>query len=148
MNKYHDIALLRIRNGVDTLMKIPPGTSFQNNILVLNSEKNIDKDIKMSIAGWGVINTDDHYKISPEVLQKTEIKLIGVGGECAQILDESFNQPLGNKANTVLCANNTRTDACQGDSGGPLFRKSGSKWIAYGITSFGYIGVAHDLYNN
>ena len=60
MNKFKDIALLRIKEGTDTLMKIPSGTSFQNNILVLNSNEDIDKREKMSFAGWGVINTDEY----------------------------------------------------------------------------------------
>ena len=42
------------------MMKIPSGTSFQNNILVLNSNEDIDKREKMSFAGWGVMNTDEY----------------------------------------------------------------------------------------
>ena len=60
MNKLKDIALLRIRDDIDTLMKIPSGTSFQDNILILNSDEDIDKREKMSFAGWGVMNTDEY----------------------------------------------------------------------------------------
>ena len=69
LNLYNDIALLRIKQGADTLMKIPPGTSFQDNILILNSDKNIDKLNKMSFAGWGYTNENSsEVKISMEIL--------------------------------------------------------------------------------
>ena len=91
--------------------------------------------------------TSRYEKIKPEVLQKTQIKLIGEK-KCRKLLDKKYRIKLGNEVNTVLCANTTETDSCEGDSGGPLFRREGSKWIVYGLASFGYRGVAHDYDNN
>ena len=85
--------------------------------------------------------TSRYEKIKPEVLQKTQIKLIGEK-KCRKLLKQK-GEILGNDANTVLCADTTETDSCEGDSGGPLFRREGSKWIVYGLASFGYRGVAH-----
>ena len=141
LNQLNDIALLKIKEGADTLMKIPSGTSFQNNILTLNSDNNFDKSMKMSFAGWGVLDNNELKR--PKVLQKTKIKLIGEK-KCRKILNEKYRIRLGHEANSVLCADSSETDSCYGDSGGPLFRKSGSKWIVYGLASYGY-GCANGI---
>ena len=86
--------------------------------------------------------TSDYEQQRPKVLQKTKIKLIGEK-KCRNLLKNKHRIRLGNEAKTVLCADTTKTDSCQGDSGGPLFRKEGSKWIVYGLASFGYRGVVH-----
>ena len=61
LNSYNDIALLRIKEDIETLMKIPSGTSFKNNILILNSNEDIDKRDKMIFAGWGMMNTNEYF---------------------------------------------------------------------------------------
>ena len=112
-------------------MKIPSGTTFQDNILVLNSEENIDKRLKMSFAGWGLIHQNEYEKIKPKVLQKTKIKLIGEK-ECRKILLENYNKRLGNKVHTVLCANTS-------DGGIHIWHIAYGIYLAYAYTFEGFV---------
>jgi len=120
----NDIALIKIPDGKHKLTKFP---SLSTMPPTANS--------KITIAGWGVVNTET--KATASALRKVDLPVLS-DNTCKSWLGRNFI------ATTTWCAGHKQggKDSCQGDSGGPSFVKEpNGDFTIYGVVSYG-IGCA------
>jgi len=90
----------------------------------------------MSVAGWGVTETDFFYS---NKLRHTTVSPIS-NEKCIEVLSYQNTQKV--TSNMLCCTpppDQVNNDACQGDSGGPLVLHTGEQGdLLVGLVSFGY----------
>ncbi|XP_034487677.1 phenoloxidase-activating factor 1 [Drosophila innubila] len=131
--KYNDIAIIRLKHPVSfTHFIMPiclPSKSAQTPLV---------EGQMFSVSGWGRTDLFNKYFISTHSPIKLKLRIPYVSNEnCSKILD-LYGVRLGPKQ---LCAGGEKSkDTCAGDSGGPLmyFDRPHSRWVAYGIVSYGF----------
>ncbi|KAJ8027140.1 Plasma kallikrein [Holothuria leucospilota] len=117
----NDIALIAIRDDVKDY------NQNVSEVSLATSSDEISLYEKCFVAGWGYTSDENYLS---DALQYAEVKLVNSSICKAKWWD--FNE-------TVICAQNTTSDACKGDSGGPLVcsKKSSTALELVGIVSYG-----------
>jgi secreted trypsin-like serine protease len=119
----HDIAVLKLSRSVTTSSQITPVC------LPSSNDSSIVYDKILVAIGWGL----NENRVMPNLLQQTTLKVINGFNICRQA---SIYSPTRNLC--VIDADTTRdSNICSGDSGGPLVYYNGSRWVIYGVASFG-----------
>lgn len=124
-NQLNDIALVRLDRDVSWTHYVQP--------ICLPAQESLKaRNIvghKLTAAGWG--QTESGYPSDTKLkvlLEITEPK------NCSSTYKPA-GVALGERH---LCAGGEKDkDTCTGDSGGPLMQRVGSRWVLYGIVSFG-----------
>ncbi|KAF5305580.1 hypothetical protein FQA39_LY01671 [Lamprigera yunnana] len=125
INRYHDIALIRLSTTVTF-------TDFVRPICLPGPTDRAAIGSELWVSGWG---RTEYSKNSP---MKLKVKLpIVANNQCAN----TFRRAGVTLSAAQLCAGGERNkDSCNGDSGGPLMRVEESdnlQWFVEGIVSFG-----------
>ncbi|XP_061402704.1 CLIP domain-containing serine protease B8-like [Musca vetustissima] len=132
-NKLNDIAIIRLKNPVSF-------THFVMPICLPNvtEDSPFERDQMFSVSGWGRTDFFNKYFVNIPSPIKLKLRIPLMPREnCTKVLD-LYGIQLGPKQ---LCAGGEHAkDTCAGDSGGPLmfFDRKHSRWVAYGIVSFGF----------
>ncbi|EDV93167.1 GH18418 [Drosophila grimshawi] len=132
-HKYNDIAIIRLKHPVSFTHFIMP-------ICLPNktAQMPLTEGQMFSVSGWGRTDLFNKRFENTHSPIKLKLRIPYVSSEnCSKLLDE-YGVRLGP---TQLCAGGERDkDTCAGDSGGPLmyFDRQHSRWVAYGIVSYGF----------
>lgn len=124
-NQLNDIALVRLDREV-------PWSHYVQPICLPAEESLKARNIvghRLTAAGWGRTETGDPSDAKLKVILE-----IASPESCS-----TTYRPAGiTLTSSQLCAGGEKgKDTCPGDSGGPLMQRVGSRWILYGIVSFG-----------
>ncbi|XP_065357920.1 serine protease 7 [Calliphora vicina] len=125
INRYHDIALIRLDQDIDYNDFIRPVC-----LPVATTKQDINTGALLTVAGWGrtLLARQSNVKKQLDVP-------VNDHDACVQ----KFSSRKINIGSSQLCAGGEfAKDSCDGDSGGPLMRKAYMKrWYLEGIVSFG-----------
>lgn len=126
INRYHDIALVRLAKNVQF-------TDFIQPICLPTSSERASIGQQLWVSGWG----RTEYANSSPVKLKVKLPIVS-NSQCAN----TFRRAGVQLSNTQLCAGGEHNkDSCNGDSGGPLMEvmnpDSNPQWYIEGIVSFG-----------
>ncbi|TDG45024.1 hypothetical protein AWZ03_008585 [Drosophila navojoa] len=132
-HKYNDIAIIRLKHPVSFTHFIMPICLPDKTVQTPLTEGQM-----FSVSGWGRTDLFNKYFINTHSPIKLKLRIPYVSSEnCSKMLD-LYGVRLGPKQ---LCAGGEKAkDTCAGDSGGPLmfFDRQHSRWVAYGIVSYGF----------
>lgn len=129
--RYHDIALIKLRQNVEFSTFIRPAC--------LNSDlKDVDSDIPLVVIGWGVTNVQTRARsgillmanVTTVPLQECNATHINYG------LSRSYRNGL-NEGHYCAFDPELKKDSCQSDSGGPLQLVQNRISTIVGVVSFG-----------
>jgi hypothetical protein len=124
-DRYHDVALIKLKRDV-------PTNDFIKPICLPTPSEKSNVGERLVVAGWG----RTEYASSSPVKLKLWVP-IAAASQCSSKF-RSAGVTLGNKQ---LCAGGELgRDSCNGDSGGPLMRTTkndSAQWYIEGIVSFG-----------
>ncbi|XP_055910687.1 uncharacterized protein LOC129945051 [Eupeodes corollae] len=129
--RYHDIALIKLRNDVKFTAFIRPAC--------LNSDlRDLDSNTRLVVIGWGVTNVQTRAR--SEILLMTNVTTVALQ-ECnathiAYGTSRSYRSGL-NEGHLCAYDPELKKDACQSDSGGPLQLVRNKQSTIVGIVSFG-----------
>ncbi|XP_067619734.1 CLIP domain-containing serine protease B8 [Eurosta solidaginis] len=132
-SKYDDIAIIRLTHAVTF-------THFVMPICLPNEtdEKPFKVGEMFSVSGWGRTDLFNKYfhNIHSPIKLKLRIPFVE-RGNCTRLLSK-LGIELGSKQ--VCAGGEFAKDTCAGDSGSPLmyFDRKRSRWVAYGVVSFGF----------
>ncbi|XP_037942637.1 phenoloxidase-activating factor 1 [Teleopsis dalmanni] len=132
-NKFNDIAIIRLKHKVSFTHFVMP--------ICLPADNEVhpfEPGQMFSVSGWGRTDLFNKYFINIHSPIKLKLRIPLVSREnCTKVL-EKLGVKLGSKQ---ICAGGEfAKDTCAGDSGGPLmyFDRKYSRWVAYGIVSYGF----------
>ena len=126
INRYHDIALVRLARAVQF-------TDFIQPICLPTPAERAAVGNQLWVAGWG----RTEYANSSPVKLKVRLPIVS-NSQCSN----TFRRAGVSLSNSQLCAGGERNkDSCNGDSGGPLMQvmnpDTNPQWYVEGIVSFG-----------
>lgn len=107
----HDMALIKISGTM------PAGYQLAK---FLNDESVLKPGAKVTLAGYGLIETDGVNTKSDEKLRKVDVEIVEDFGKYEVLLDQTQGK-----------------GACHGDSGGPAFIELNGTQYVWGVTSRG-----------
>ncbi|XP_061640954.1 serine protease 1-like [Phyllopteryx taeniolatus] len=118
----NDIALLRLSSPVVF-------TTFIRPVCLATPGSDVTVGTESWVTGWGSIGTSVPLP-SPQALQEVTVPVIS-NSDC--------NDAYGIITSNMICAGIPEggRDSCQGDSGGPLVSKNDTRWVQFGVVSFG-----------
>uniref|UniRef100_A0A1A9WB41 CLIP domain-containing serine protease n=1 Tax=Glossina brevipalpis TaxID=37001 RepID=A0A1A9WB41_9MUSC len=133
-NKFHDIAVIRLEDEVTFSNFIMPICLPNKTTKVFDFEEGHI----FSVSGWGRTDLFNKYFTNIHSPIKLKLRIPFVSKEnCSKIMHR-YGIQLGSEQ---FCAGGEfGKDTCAGDSGGPLmyFDRKHSRWITYGIVSYGF----------
>ncbi|KAK5649787.1 hypothetical protein RI129_000816 [Pyrocoelia pectoralis] len=126
INRYHDIAIVRLARNVQF-------TEFIQPICLPTPSQRANVGNQLWVSGWG----RTEYANSSPVKLKVKLPIVS-NSQCSN----TFRRAGVQLSNSQLCAGGERNkDSCNGDSGGPLMQvmnsDSNPQWYIEGIVSFG-----------
>ncbi|KAK5891812.1 hypothetical protein CesoFtcFv8_012250 [Champsocephalus esox] len=133
LNYNHDIALIKTQDPITFSSSVMPICLPAGDATYTVGESGL-------VSGFGVTNTDTHFRILLNRLKYAQIPMVGQP-ECNRFitLEQSTNPKVPGLTDNMFCAGVPEggKDSCQGDSGGPYATWKDQRFWAAGIVSWG-----------